>query len=122
MNLYLLAAGFLCAVVGMVHSVLGQAMIFRRTELRHALGRQWGIVWASWHVATVLSWAIAAGLIDLAWQAPAALEMQTHRAGCLWLAAGMAVSSFLVARATRARHPGWMGLLGVALLLWLGVM
>ena len=126
MNLYFVAAAVLAVLVGLVHSVLGEIMIFRGmrqgglvptnggTVLRESNER---ILWASWHLVTVLGCCIAAVLLWLSMptsQAPSSTYLQ-HA-----IIAAMAVGSAFVAVGTNARHPGWVGLLGVAILVWLG--
>lgn len=63
-----LAAGGL-ALVGVAHSVLGELLVFRalRTEGIVPTGgrpvlREWQvrILWGTWHLATVLGWALSA--------------------------------------------------------------
>lgn len=126
MNPYFVAAAILAVVVGLVHSVLGEIMIFRGmrqdglvptnggTVLRESNVR---ILWASWHLVTVLGFCIAAILIWLAMpisQAPSSISLQHS------IIAAMTLGSALVAVGTNARHPGWVGLLGVAILVWIG--
>lgn len=78
------------------------------------------IVWATWHLATVMGWSIAC---VLGWLA---LPAQTAFAGCLFLAtliiATMLAGSALVCIGTKARHPGWIALLDSALLTSLGLL
>lgn len=123
MNAYLTAAAALTVVIGAVHSIGGEVLIFRR--LRAGRGMPGGtgalrtghvrIVWASWHALTVLAWALAVLLVR--W--PAA---PTARAGemALVIAAAMAACGTVVGLATRGRHAGWIGLWVVAALVWLG--
>lgn len=124
MNTYLLAAAVLTFAVGAVHSALGEMLIFRRlraggfvptgdgTLLRQ---RHVRILWATWHVVTVFAWALA--LLLLRWPAGAT---GLPADGARIVAAAMAVGATLVGVGTRGRHPGWVGLLVVALLVWLG--
>ncbi|MGQ0710257.1 MAG: hypothetical protein ACT4NV_10960 [Rhodoferax sp.] len=119
MTPYLLAAAALTVFVGLAHSVVGEWLVWRRHTLRTALGRQWGIVWASWHLATVLGAGLALVLVWLAQQAPTGLAGSPYLAPARAIAAASALSAALVAFATRGRHPGWLGLGGVALLVWL---
>ncbi len=126
MNGYFSAAAILAFFVGLVHSVLGERMIFRR--LRHGglvptdggsllRERNVRILWASWHVLTVFGWGIAAILLWLSRNPAAARDAEfIERA----IAVSMVVGSALIFVATKARHPGWAGLLGVAILVWLG--
>ena len=138
MNPLLIAAAVGLALVGLVHSALGEIMVFRglRTQgvrargLQHdvcttpsslpawalALPRQHlGIVWASWHLVTLLGWALSALLWRLG-------TVPSDAALAAWVAdvAGLATlaGGMLVLYATRGRHPGWTALLVVAALVW----
>lgn len=126
MNWYLIAAGTLALIVGAVHSVLGERLIFKRlrkgsvvpTEGGSALREsQLRILWATWHVATAMGCGLAAVLIWLARPTP---EPWLQRPALLAVAMAMLLSAVLVLVGTRGRHPGWAGLLGVALLTSLG--
>lgn len=69
MNNPLLLAAAGLALVGLIHSVLGEVLVFR-TLRTHGLvptagypvlrERQVRILWASWHLVTVLGWALSA--------------------------------------------------------------
>ena len=112
MNAYLLAAAIVAIVVGAIHSVLGEVLIFRHLR-KGALvptasapplrERDVRILWASWHIATVFGWAFAVLLLQLATVEQAAIG-------------AFIGSSLLVLLGTRCRHPGWIGLLAVAAL------
>ena len=126
MNLYLSAAGTLAFLVGLVHSALGELLIFRRMRVKGLVPTNGGkligeghvrILWASWHLVTVLGWLVAVVLLSMAAQ-----PLQTPAHGFLLRAVVVATlcGSLLVFVGTRARHPGWVGLLGVAVLTWLG--
>jgi hypothetical protein len=126
-NTTFIAAAALAFVVGLVHSILGETMIFRRMRKPERViptdggeilpGSNVRILWASWHVLTVLGWGMAAILVRLA-------QPVSHGVSEGFIARTIAVSmlagSVLVLIATRGRHPGWIGLLGVATLVWLG--
>ena len=124
-NWLLVAAAALAFVVGLVHSLLGERLIFRRmrvggviptnggTVLREAHVR---ILWASWHVLTVFGWCIAALLLWLS-QAPPQQPSTAHVANLLIVT--MLASSGIVLIGTKGKHSGWVGLLGVALLILL---
>lgn len=118
-----LAAGGL-ALVGVAHSVLGELLVFRtlRTEGIVPTGgrpvlREWQvrILWGTWHLATVLGWALSA----LMWRlgtAPLDADLGAwvvDVAGVATLASGV-----LVFYATEGRHPAWFALLVVAALVW----
>ncbi len=115
MSGFMLAAAVVAITVGAIHSVLGEVLIFR--HLRQAgivptmsapplKERQVRILWATWHIATVFSWAFAFALLELT---------STGEAAIL----AFLGSSMLVLLGTRGRHPGWVGLLVVAILAWL---
>jgi hypothetical protein len=126
MNLYLATAAVLATLVGFVHSVLGERLVFSRMRLGQFVPTNGGnvlrephvrIVWASWHALTALGWAMAAVLLLLASE-PVLTGL--HNSLLDIIAVGMVVSAALVFFGTRARHPGWIGLLAVAVLIWLG--
>jgi hypothetical protein len=121
MNVLVLAAGILSIVVGVVHSGLGEARIF--AKLRRSDGednslvkRYFGILWASWHFLSVLGCSIAAILI---WAAVA--RVPNFAPVQIVVALGMTTGAVLVFFATKARHLGWVGLLGVGVLLMAGL-
>lgn len=138
MNPLLIAAAAGLALVGLVHSVLGEIMVFRRLRRQSAGGRgmrhneggirspvapralalpreHLGIVWATWHLVTLLGWALAALLWRLG-------TVPSDAALAVWVAdvTGLATltGGMLVLYATRGRHPGWTALLVVAALVW----
>ena len=131
MNRLLACAAALAFIVGLVHSVLGEALIFRRmrtggvvpTNGARVIGEgHVRILWASWHVLTALGWCIAAILLWLAVApvvpaAPAAAAASSRFISNAIVIA-MLAGSALVLVGTKARHPGWIGLLGVAVLTW----
>ena len=127
MNSYFIAAAVLASVVGLMHSILGEMMIFRRMRKPGRiipsdggmllLGSNVRILWASWHALTVLGWGMAAMLVRLSLPASRAVGDGIIEQS---IAISMLASSVLVLIATKARHPGWIGLLGVAVLVWLG--
>ena len=122
MNPWLFSAAILMIVVGMVHSVLGEHLIF--SPLRtggliptdggsHLRERNVRILWATWHFTSVLGWAAAFILFQAASTAVPVLVIQA-----IMLAA--AAGGLLVLVGTRGKHPGWIALLVVALLVWRG--
>jgi hypothetical protein len=107
-----------------VHSILGELLIFRKlrsgavvpTQSAPPLeSRNIRIIWATWHLASVFGLGFAAILFALGMGAsePESFTIQTI--------VGVFLSgSVLVLVATRGRHPGWIGLLVVAVLAHLG--
>ena len=121
-NLWFLSAGVLMVLVGMVHSVLGERLIFSRLRTgglvptdggSHLRERHVRILWATWHFASVLGWAHA---FILFYAANTALPAPVIQA----LVAAAAAGGVLVLVGTRGQHPGWIALLVVALLVWCG--
>ena len=126
-NWYFLLAAALAFLVGLAHSVLGEILIFRRlrqgglvpTNGGHLLReRHVRILWATWHIVTVFGWCIAAALLRLSLPS-------TNPGATVFIEQAFAVASLagsaLVLVGTRAKHPGWIGLLGVAILVHLGI-
>lgn len=122
MNYFLITCAALAFVVGLIHSILGERLIFRRIRHKGLVPTDGGSVlreqhvriqWANWHITTAMGWGIAAVLFWLG----------THEAqrGALAfieqvIVLSMLASSALVLVGTKAKHPGWIGLLGVAVL------
>ena len=128
MNAFFLAAAWLTFAIGLVHSVFGEWLIFRRMRQGGFIPTNGGqvlrephvrILWASWHVLTVLGWGIAALLFWLA-QAPQAQIAPSIIPQIL--TAALAASSALVLIGTKGKHPGWIGLLVAAALTFAGIM
>ncbi len=120
--LYLIAGG-LSAVTGLVHSILGERLIFQHLRNRSVVPameapplrqRHIGILWATWHLASVFGWAFAGVLIHLAFAATSADSFVINAIVFAYLGAGA-----LVFVGSRGRHPGWAALVSVALLTWL---
>ncbi len=126
MNRYFVAAAVLAFLVGLAHSVLGEKLIFRRLREGGLVPTNGGkllgqghvrILWASWHVLTVFGWGIASILLWLSLHSPGpSLAAFIESA----VAVSMLCGSVLVFIGTKAKHPAWVGLLGVAVLVWLG--
>lgn len=127
MTAYYTAAAIIAIVVALVHSILGEIMIFRRLRKKGRViptdggerltGPNVRILWAGWHVLTVFGVGMAAILLRLASSARTAEHAFIAQA----IAVSMLGGSLLVLIGTRGRHPGWIGLLGVALLVLLGL-
>lgn len=126
MNSYFAAAGVLAFLVGLAHSVLGEILIFRRMRKGGLVPTDGGslleerhvrILWASWHVLTALGWFIGAVLCWLSLSRSDSESFAFIESGII---IAMLVGSAFVLVGTRGKHPGWVGLLGVAVLVWLG--
>jgi hypothetical protein len=127
MNWYFIAAAVLTFAVGLIHSVLGERLIFRRMRSTGFIPTNGGqvlheshvrILWASWHVVTALGWCVALALV---WLALPSSRQLTPPLVAGAIAASMLASSLLVLVGTKGKHLGWVGLLGVAVLAALGL-
>jgi hypothetical protein len=104
-------------VTGLVHSILGERLIFRHLRAGGALvpalaapplqPRHVRILWATWHLATALAWALAALLWQLAGDVAGALPAATILAATM---PAFFIGAVLVLVGTRGRHPGWIAL------------
>lgn len=124
MNTTLLLAAAGLALVGLAHSALGELLVFRQLRTRGLVPtaghpvlreRQVRILWGTWHVVTLLGWALSALLWRLGTAASdTALAMWVMDVvGLATLASGM-----LVFLATRGTHPAWFALMSIAALVW----
>ena len=125
MQTLFMAAGVVALITGIVHSALGEILIFRQLRsgglvptLRAPPLRERNIriIWATWHLASVFGWAFAGILIRLAVapnDSPIALVVSAV------VFANLA-GSLLVLIGTKGKHPGWIALLLVAALTWFG--
>jgi hypothetical protein len=127
MNSYFAAAGVLAFAIGLVHSVLGERLIFRRMRAKGFIPTSGGqilrephvrILWASWHVVTVLGWCIAVALLWLAQPSNAQLAQSAISKA---IVGALLWSSMLVLVGTKGRHIGWVGLFAAAILVMVGM-
>lgn len=125
MQMQLLAAGMLMILIGVAHSVIGEILIFRQLRAGTIVPllapvplreRHLRILWANWHLCSVLGWGLAALLIMFA----AAPDLPAYAPQVRIIVIAMLAGSALVLYATKGRHPGWFGLLVAAGLAWLG--
>lgn len=123
----LATAAILAAATGVVHSLLGERLIFRhlrRSSLVPSLpapplqARNVRILWATWHLASVFGWALAALLWQLALEPGVALSAR-YVLGAV--AGGFLVGALFVLVGTRGRHPGWIALGAVGVLSWAAI-
>ena len=125
MQLFLFIAGSLAILVGLVHSILGEVLIFSRLRNDEIVPtspapplQEWHvrILWASWHIVSIFGWAFSAILLRMAFPATDQLFFLFVKNSII---VSMFVSALIVLVATKGRHPGWVGLLAVAVLTWL---
>ena len=125
MQIYLFIAGSLAILVGLVHSILGEVLMFSllRTDgivptsaAPPLQQRHVRILWASWHIVSVFGWAFGAILLRMAFEAT---DRDLFVFVKVSIIVSMFISALIVLVATKGRHPGWGGLLAVAVLTWL---
>ncbi len=124
MNIALTTAGVLTMVIGLVHSVMGEYLIFRRMRKGTLIPsvvqpllreRHIRILWATWHVVTVFGFGFAAILLSSA-RPESALDLRTFSLQAI--AASTGIAACLVLWATKGKHPGWLGLILVTVCIW----
>jgi hypothetical protein len=124
MNVILVVAGLLSALIGIAHSVLGEKLVlrplFERGEVPKLLGSTafaHRTLRFTWHLTTVLLLGIGTVVI--------ALSLSPLDSRSVWilqvLAATFALCSLLSLIGARAKHFSWWVFLIIAALLWLGV-
>lgn len=120
----LVTAGVLALITGVVHSLLGERLIFRRLRAGSLVptlpapplqARHVRIQWATWHLASVLAWALA-GLLLQASRGGAGTHGVVGASAFAFLAGAL-----LVLLGTRGRHPGWVALGAVGILSWMAM-
>jgi len=123
MNVILLVAGLLSALIGIAHSMLGEKLVlrplFERGEVPKLLGSTafaHRTLRFTWHLTTVLLLGIGTVVM--------ALSLSPLDSRSAWilqvLAATFALCSLLSLIGARAKHFSWWVFLIIAALLWLG--
>lgn len=127
MNWYLFSAGIVLLALAGLHSIIGERLIFRHLRAgtpgheaaRKLLpARRWDALWSTWHLVSLLSLGLGAAMIA------AAMENDMTRAvevTAMILAATFAVSSVYWFAGTKGKHPAWVGLLAIAVLVFMAV-
>lgn len=115
MNVILILAGVLSLALGLIHSILGERMIFqslRRTQEHSTFYRYRGILWATWHLVTLFGMCLGVYLLELGGvNVPGDLA--------IYVAWTMFVGAVMVILGTRGKHVGWVVLLLIAILIWI---
>lgn len=129
MNFYFLIAGILCVLLGLVHSILGEYLIFKDKRVKGNLvptkvnadlkERHLRIIWATWHLVSLFGWCIGAFLVKASLDV-SSLNDQIGNFIINTTIFTMFASSFLVLIGTKGKHPGWIVLALIGLLLIIG--
>jgi len=114
MNTLLLTAAILSALLGLIHSILGEKLIFLRSDEVFKSKRRIGIICATWHIVSLFGFAIAALLFHYASSDDVLPNLIRYS-----LIIAMLLSSILVAFQTKGKHPGWIVLGIISVLLFL---
>lgn len=126
MNGFIFSASIVTFVVGLIHTVLGEILIFRKMKRSGFIPTDGGsvlresnvrILWATWHALTAFGWGMAFLLL---WLARHSSHDATYLLVANTVAASLLAGSALVFIGTKGRHPGWAGLLIAAILTWIG--
>ena len=129
MNIYFFIAGILCLILGIVHSILGEYLIFNskrsagslvptivNTELKE---RHLRIIWATWHLSSFFGWCIGAFLIKISLEQNM-FDSEFTNFMINSTSIVMIASCLLVLIGTKGKHPGWIVLLIIGILLLIG--
>ncbi len=122
MNPLFLSAGILILLLGLVHSTFGEYLIFRKFRRDGMVvpsisnkvfkGSHLRIIWATWHLVTIFGWSIGVILILIAGNPMANVSIDII---IKTFSFALLLASVLVLYGTKGRHPGWI----VLLLIWL---
>jgi len=128
-NTYFLIGGILCFLLGLVHSFLGEYLIFQGKRKKGNLvptkvgselkERHLRIIWATWHLASFFGGSIGALLVKISLNQNN-LDAEFVNFAIQSITITMFASSLLVLIGTKGKHPGWMVLLAIGLLLLFG--
>jgi len=127
MNSYFVAAAALTFVIGLIHSLLGERLVFQQMRTQGIIPVNGGqvlhesnvrIVWASWHIVTVLGWCVA---VTLWWLADPPNAFLAQSGLSKTIVGALLGSSALVLIGTKGKHPGWTVLLATAMLTFAGM-
>ncbi|MCG8326198.1 MAG: hypothetical protein MI974_00875 [Chitinophagales bacterium] len=130
MNIYFLIAGILSFLLGLVHSILGEYLIFQKKREKGKIipskrseglrERHLRIIWATWHLASVFGWCIGAILIKIA-LGQSGLNADFVDFLIQSVICAMFTGALLVLMGTKGKHPGWIVLLMITILLIIGM-
>jgi len=125
MNLYFLTAGILTVLLGIIHSILGEKLIFQRLSQADPIPSPWNktlsgqrmrSIRSSWHLVSFFGWGIAAILLRMSFPATAGEYV-------IFAKNTFVVTFFITAIywfiGTRGKHPAWIILLLIGVLTWM---
>ncbi len=122
MNVYLVAAAALAAIGGLLHSVLGERLVFSKltvASLPQLLGSTvftFRVLRLFWHMVSVAWWGFALLMVLMA-----ATPVDGDNQRLIWaMTLIFLASAVLACLLSRGRHFSWGVLLIIAVLTWLG--
>lgn len=126
MNNYLFIAGILSFLLGVIHSVLGEYLIFKKKRIKRRIvpskgslelrERHLRILWSTWHLASVFGWCIAALLIKIS-LIERFQEIEIINFILKSITYTMFLGAILVLIGTKGKHPGWFVFLIIGILI-----
>ena len=125
MNSYFALAAVLAFIVGLTHSIVGELLLIRRlsNDCLPALAGSKDLardtLRATWHLPTALAWGIGAILLRISLPSSPSSNLAFIEGA---IALSLLACALVFLFSTKAKHPGWAGLLAVGLLVWLGRM
>ena len=120
-------AGCLAFALGFIHSILGEILIFKRMRDGGIIPTNGGslleerhvrILWASWHLVTVFGWGIGAILCWFSISSSEETAIPSFVINSVVMA--MIAGATVVLVGTKGKHPGWVILITIAILSWIG--
>jgi len=127
MNIPLLSAGIVLLALAVSHSIIGERLIFRHLRVGtpgHAAAREllparrWDALWSTWHLVSLLGLGLSAAMITASTYSDLKNAID---AIAMILAATFAVSGIYWLTGTKGKHPAWVGLLVIAVLVFMAV-
>lgn len=123
--MYYLMAGFLAITLGVVHSILGEVLVFRHLRESDIFSdnpesklkeRHYKTIWSTWHLVTLFGWGFGVILIIQSWSLTSEVTLDKISMAISLLFLVSAIYWFI---GTRGKHPAWVILGIISLLAWL---
>jgi hypothetical protein len=124
MNNFLLLSGIVAIALGLCHSILGERLIFNRIKRTEHLDRQetdllskrlWAALRTTWHLTSLLGFGFAAMLF---WMSISETSRGQQHWPSLIITVTFLLSAVFWLIGTRGKHPGWIPMVLIALLVW----
>ena len=125
--MYYLISGFLAITLGVVHSILGEVLVFRHLRESDVFSdnaesklkkRHYKTIWSTWHLVTLFGWGFGAILIIQSWSISSEITLNKISMAISLLFLVSAIYWFI---GTRGKHPAWVILGMISFLAWLAI-